>query len=98
MRNARTKKARERGPSKVSLAEIPEVDFRSARLRRNPFARRIGARGRRQMIAAYERATNTRVLDDDLAQLFPDSRSVNDALRSLTDLMRRIARPRRRAA
>jgi hypothetical protein len=50
------------------------------------------------MIADYERATRTRVLDDDLAELFPDSRAVNDALRTLTELARRIPRPRRRRA
>jgi hypothetical protein len=35
----------ERGPSKRSLREIPEVDFRKARVKRNPYARRIAAEG-----------------------------------------------------
>lgn len=37
------KKVRE--PSARSLREIPEVDFRKARLRRNPYARRIAKEG-----------------------------------------------------
>jgi hypothetical protein len=39
------KKARERGPSAASLREIPEVDFKSAKVRRNPYAARIAAEG-----------------------------------------------------
>ncbi|MBI2894425.1 MAG: hypothetical protein HYY06_12815 [Deltaproteobacteria bacterium] len=96
MRSAGTKKASE--PSKASLEEIPEVDFSRARVRRSPYARKIGARGRRQMIARFERESNVRLLDDDLAELFPDSRSVNDALRTLRDLAKRVGRPPRRRA
>jgi hypothetical protein len=35
----------QREPSKRSLCEIPEVDFRRVRARRNPYARRIAAEG-----------------------------------------------------
>jgi hypothetical protein len=35
----------QREPSKRSLREIPEVDFRKVRVRRNPYARRIAAEG-----------------------------------------------------
>jgi hypothetical protein len=35
----------QREPSKHSLREIPEVDFRDARVKRNPYARRIAAEG-----------------------------------------------------
>lgn len=35
------------------------------------------------------------VLDPDVANLFPDSRAVNRALRALADIVRRIARDRR---
>ena len=35
----------QREPSKVSLREMPEVDFRTARVKRNPYARRITAAG-----------------------------------------------------
>ncbi len=35
----------QRGPSKRSLREMPEVDFRTARVKRNPYARRIASGG-----------------------------------------------------
>lgn len=35
----------QRQPSKRSLHEIPEVDFRKVRVKRNPYARRIAAQG-----------------------------------------------------
>ena len=35
----------QREPSKRSLREIPEVDFRTARVERNPYARRVVAGG-----------------------------------------------------
>ena len=39
--NSRT----QREPSRRSLREMPEVDFRTARVTRNPYARRIAAGG-----------------------------------------------------
>lgn len=40
------KKARKYSePSKASLREIPEVDFKSAKVRRNPYAARIATEG-----------------------------------------------------
>jgi len=39
------KKARERGPSAASLRAIPEVDFKKAKVRRNPYAARIAREG-----------------------------------------------------
>jgi len=38
-------KKRQREPSKASLREMPEVDFSGARVRRNPYAKRIKAEG-----------------------------------------------------
>ncbi len=35
----------QREPSKRSLREMPEVDFRTARVKRNPYARRIATGG-----------------------------------------------------
>ncbi len=32
-------------PSRASLREMPEVDFKTAKVRRNPFAERIAAKG-----------------------------------------------------
>ncbi len=39
----KVRKARE--PSKASLREIPEIDFRTARVRPNPYAARIAEEG-----------------------------------------------------
>ena len=38
---------------------------------------------RGKYVDAYRRAKNVRLLDPELAATFPDSRSVNDALRTL---------------
>ncbi len=43
MRKANRRAQRE--PSKRSLREMPEVDFRTARVKRNPYARRITSGG-----------------------------------------------------
>lgn len=43
MKKAIVRKTKE--PSRKSLREMPEVDFRKARIRRNPYARRIAAEG-----------------------------------------------------
>ncbi len=43
---SRRKRAKtQREPSKASLREIPEVDFSKARVRRNPYAKRIAKDG-----------------------------------------------------
>jgi len=39
------KVSRERGPSRASLREIPEVDFAAAKVRRNPYADRVAEEG-----------------------------------------------------
>src|SRR5687767_3715060 len=43
MKKAKRKRSSE--PSKGSLREIPEVDFSKAKVRRNPYARRLEAEG-----------------------------------------------------
>lgn len=43
MKKATHKKAQE--PSRASLREMPEVDFKKAKSRRNPYAGRIAAEG-----------------------------------------------------
>jgi Ribbon-helix-helix protein, copG family len=43
MRKANSRAQRE--PSKRSLREMPELDFRSVRVKRNPYAERIAAGG-----------------------------------------------------
>ena len=44
MKKAARRRA-QREPSKRSLREMPEVDFRTARVRRNPYAARIASEG-----------------------------------------------------
>jgi len=39
------KASKPREPSKASLREIPEPDFSTAKVRRNPYAARVGAEG-----------------------------------------------------
>lgn len=39
------KASNRREPSRAALREIPEVDFKVARVRRNPYAERIAAEG-----------------------------------------------------
>ena len=46
--------------------------------------------------ARYAQGTNVVLLDPDVAQLFPDSRAVNEALRTLTRLGRVASRPKGR--
>ncbi|MBI4703995.1 MAG: hypothetical protein HY744_23045 [Deltaproteobacteria bacterium] len=69
MRGKRTRQAREDGPSAASLREIPELDFTRLRRIPNPLGRRT--------------ALNVRILDRDVEPWFPDSESVNDALRAV---------------
>jgi len=59
-------------PSAQSLAEIPELDFSKLRRIPNPYAERTFA--------------NVRVLEPDVESAFPDSESVNQALRVLLAL------------
>ena len=59
----------------------PEYDFSN------------GVRGK--YAQRYAPAPNVVVLDPDVAEIFPDSRSVNDALRALAEIVRR-RRPRRK--
>ena len=46
--------------------------------------------------ARYAQGTNVVLLDPDVAQLFPDSRAVNEALRTFTRLARVTLRPKAR--
>ncbi len=70
-------------PSAASLEEIPELDFSKLRRLRNPFK---GAR-----------FTNVRILDPSLESAFPDSETVNRALRRVL-AGRKAARRKSRAA
>ena len=46
--------------------------------------------------ARYAQGTNVVILDPDVAELFPDSRAVNEALRTFTRLARGTRRPKTR--
>jgi hypothetical protein len=62
--------ATKKRPSKRPTAEMwPEYDFSG------------GVRGK--YVDRYRRGTNVVLLDPELLEAFPDSKSVNDALRSL---------------
>ena len=39
------KASRQAEPSRAALTEMPEVDFKTAKIRRNPFAKRIAREG-----------------------------------------------------
>jgi hypothetical protein len=61
----------------------PEYDFST------------GTRG--TTAARYAKGTNVVIIDPDLLDLFPDTQSVNDALRALAAVVRRQKRGRRSA-
>ena len=46
--------------------------------------------------ARYAKGTNIVLLDPDVAELFPDTRAVNEALRTLAKLTRVASKPRSR--
>ncbi len=57
----------------------PEYDFTAEDLRR-------GVRGK--YAASYAEGTNLIPLDADVAEVFPDARSVNEALRALAGIIK----------
>jgi hypothetical protein len=73
MKKSPPKSAAVREPDSEDI--LPEYDFSKAR--RNPYATR------------YRKGTNLIVLDPDVAEDFPDSQSVNEALRALSSIIRR---------
>jgi hypothetical protein len=55
------KNRRRRGPSRASLAAIPQIDMSRYRARRNPFARRVRAEGIQLLVPAWKlRAAESR--------------------------------------
>lgn len=75
----------------IAEGMAPEYDFSS-----------MGKAVRGKYYERMKRGSNLVVLDPDLTEAFPTSESVNDALRSLLDLARRVdergaKQPRRRA-
>ena len=80
-------KKRSDKPNAVSEADddeiLPEYDF--SKSRRNPYA------------ARFSKGTSLVLLDPDVAKDFPDSASVNEALRALSAIIRRRFKSRRSA-
>lgn len=71
------------------MKKLPETHpdrYDWSRASRGRFARRLAAEG-----------SNLRALDDDLAGAFPDSASVNAALRAVLAMRKAIVPPRRKA-
>ena len=77
-------KARAQGSDEDTMR--PEYDFSKA------------VRG--VTVARYAEGTNVVLLDPDVAKIFPDTRAVNEALRTIARLGRSLSRkrPRRRTA
>ncbi len=76
--------ARPKRIREVAIDDIlPEYDFSNAR--KNPYA------------ARFAEGTNVVLLDPDVAKEFPDSASVNEALRALSTIINRQRKPRRTA-
>ena len=69
-----------KGATKRRLQMLPEYDFRK------------GVRGK--YAGRYASGTNVVVLSPEVAQVFPDSESVNDALRALVKITRRQSKSR----
>ena len=78
-----------RKPRTRSELDMSRYDWSKAT--RGRFAQRFAARSRKPRVAV-------RVIDDDLVAAFPDSESVNRALRALVDAARATRRSRTRAA
>jgi len=80
MKKGASKKLASKKPGTHRLpASLPETDLRRydwSRARRGTYARR-----------AKKVSGLMRILDDDLAKDFPDSRAVNDALRALKGIL-----------
>jgi len=63
--------------------------------RPNPYIGRIGAKGRRELVAWRSGVTsNVRILPDDVAREFPDTESTVEALRLVMKL--RAVRPKKK--
>lgn len=71
----------------------PKTDELRAEYRRSDLGR--GVRGK--YLKAYQSGTNLVLLKDDVAEVFPDGDSVNEALRSLIKVARAASRPARRS-
>ena len=79
-RDGNMKTTKTRKPAAGADTMRPEYDFSNAE--------------RGVTAARYAQGTNVVLLEPDVAQLFPDSRAVNEALRTLVRLARVTPRPK----
>lgn len=70
-----------------------EYDFKGGRP--NPYARRLGAEGRKALAERFLAAEHLVRLDDDLVKAFPTPEAVNEALRLVLQIRESAPRPRR---
>ena len=71
-----------------------EYDLKNARP--NPYAKRLGKKGSRDLVQWWAQATqNVRLLPDDIAREFPDTESTVEALRLVIKL--RAVKPKKAA-
>ena len=81
-RNMKKSKAKARPVESDENTMRPEYDFSKA-------VRGVTA-------ARYAQGTNVVLLDPDVAEIFPDARAVNEALRTIARLRHRTSRPQSR--
>jgi hypothetical protein len=66
--------------------------------KRNPYAKRLGEKGRRVLVDRYLKAEGLVRLDDDVAEAFDSEESVNEALRLVLRLRELTPRPPKKAS
>lgn len=76
-----------------------EYDLKSLKgSRPNPYAKRLGAAGRKALIARFYAAEQLVRLDDDIAEFFPDAATVNETLRLALQMKGVLAKAKARRA
>lgn len=75
----------ERSPANAKTTMRSEYHLKNGRA--NPYAARMGAKGRAELLEWWSRATtNVRLLPDDVARAFPDTETTVEALRLVIKL------------
>ena len=64
--------------------------------RPNPYARRLGATGRKKLVERFLESEHLVRLDDEVAKAFPSNQAVNEALRLVLQLRELAPRPPRK--
>lgn len=71
-------------------------EYDLAKGRPNPYAKRLGALGRRKLIERFLESERLVKLDEEVAEAFPSGEAVNDALRLVLKLRDIAPRPPRK--